>query len=356
MRRKTQGPLSVKRTYPAGAAFLLSAILCIPAGVQAEDQAAFTIKWATIAPESTVWGDAANEFSKVVSERTGGKLKNIWYFGAVMGDEPDVIRKMKLNQLQGSAILSVGLAKLATDILAYSLPFLFDNYEEVDCTFEKTWNELSQAFRKRGYEVFGRGDVGFSVLFSKNNLHNDAEFKKAKTWAWSGLEVDRAGAMIYGIDNLIPLPLPEVLTSLQTGMVDTAYATYYTAIALQWHTQINYMTDVAKHGGAYAPSLLVLDKRVYDSLSPEFQKIMKEEAERIFPPLRRVLRQDEAKAREALLKRGIKIMDIDPEVIQDVRENKSKLLYKDWEGKYVPAEFLRAVIQARDECRIELKK
>ena len=322
----------------------------------AGDKPEHTIKWATIAPESTVWGDAANEFSKTVAERTNGKVKNVWYFGAVMGDEPDVIRKMRLDQLQGSAILSVGLAKLAPDILAYSLPFLFDNYEEVDCTFEKTMPELEEAFRKRGYEVFGRGDVGFSVLFSKNNIRNVEDFKKAKSWTWSGLDVDKAGAMIYGIENLIPLPLPEVLTALQTGMVDTAYATYYTAIALQWHTQIDYMSDVEKHGGAYAPSMLVLNKKTYDSLPREYQKVMKEEASRIFPPLRKLLRKDEASAREALLKRGIKLMDISPGVVKDVRENKSRILYKDWEGKYVPAPFLKAVIKARDECRIELNQ
>jgi len=337
--------------------FTLSLIFFSPGPSRAgeKDKPQYTIKWATIAPENTVWGETVHSATDEVEKLSGGRLKNIWYFGAVMGDEPDTIRKLKLNQLQGLALLSVGLSKLAPELVAYSLPYLFQDYEEVDCVFDKSWPLVEKVLNQRGYEVFGRTDVGFSVFFSKNNLHDAADWKKAKTWTWVGLEVDKAAALMFGIENLIPLALPEVLPALQTGMVDTAYATYYTSIALQWNTEIKYMSDARKHGGAFAPAMLVLKKKTYDSLPPDIQKIMKDTFRDAFPSLRAALRRDEHQAEQALLDRGIKYMDVDPEFMKEVK-SRIPAVYDDWKGKYYPDWFIDGILQARDECRSESKK
>ena len=336
---------------------LLSLALCfpLPGFAQPREQASpeLIIKWATIAPENTVWGDIISESMREIEKRSGGRIKNIWYFGAVMGDEPDTVRKVKLNQLQGLALLTVGLTKLAPEIMAFSLPFLFRNYEEVDCVFERAWTLVEKVFAQRGYVVFGRADIGFSILFSKKNLRTQEDFANTKTWTWVGLEVDKAAAKLYGIENIIPLPPPEVLTGLQTGMVDTTYATYYTAIALQWHTQIKFMTDYHKFGGAYAPAILVLRKDMYDQIPPDIQETMKEVFAESFPRLRRHLRQDEMKARQSLLNKGVKLIDIDPEFYKSVRA-KSQLIYRDWEGEYYPSWFLQGILNARNQCRAGL--
>ena len=346
MNKKTIG-------IPLAAVTLLASL---PAGGGAKEKPEHVIKWATIAPENTVWGDSINQASREMEERSGGRIKHVWYFGAVMGDEPDTIRKLNLNQLQGLALMSVGLSKLSPEMLAFSLPFLFENYDEVDCVFERTWPLIQKILREKGYEVFGRADIGFSVLFSKDHLRTREDFEKTRAWSWSGLEVDKAAAQLYGIDNLVPLPLPEVLTALQTGMVDTVYATYYTAIALQWHTQISYMTDANKYGGAYAPAMLVLKKSAYDSLPPDIQETMKEVCDRLFPPLRKLLRKDEDNARRSLIERGIQLMQLDPELLTDVKITRSQVIHEEWKQKFFPEWFYDGIIRSRDECRNELSR
>ncbi|MCX5860312.1 MAG: TRAP transporter substrate-binding protein DctP, partial [Proteobacteria bacterium] len=299
-----------KSSFPCRAFpfFLVLLLLLIPLTSFAQDKSKpYVLKWGTIAPENTNWGDAINKASREIEKQTNGRVKMVWYFGAVMGDEPDMIRKLKINQLQGLALLSVGLSKLAPEMIAFSLPDLFQNYQEVDCVFERAWPLVEKVMAEKGFVVFGRADVGFSVLFSKNDLRNLNDFKKAKFWTWEGLEVDKAAARLFGVDKLTPLALPEVLTALQTGMVDTVYATYYTSIALQWNTQIKYMTDTTQFGGAYAPAMLILKKDLYDSMPPDLQKIIRETTGKLMPPLREQLRQDEENAMKSLLKRGIKM-------------------------------------------------
>ena len=342
--------------YRLSRLFIFFLLFLLPLTSWAQDKSKpYVIKWGTIAPENTNWGDAINRASREVEKQTNGRVKMVWYFGAVMGDEPDMIRKMRLNQLQGLALLSFGLSKLAPEMIAFSLPNLFKNYQEVDCVFERVWPMIEKVMADKGYVVFGRADVGFSVLFSKNDLKTLADFKKAKFWTWEGLEVDKAAARLYGVEKLTPLILPEVLTALQTGMVDTVYATYYTSIALQWNTQVKYMSDVTQFGGAYAPAMLVLKKDLFDSMPPDLQKIIKESTGKLMPPLRAQLRQDEENAKNSLLKRGVKMLRIDPAFVADTK-TRSQQIYSDWEGHYYPAWFLQGILSARNQCRVELGK
>ena len=336
--------------------FLLFILAPLASPAQEKSRPDYVIKWGTIAPENTNWGDTINKASREIEKQSNGRVKMVWYFGAVMGDEPDMIRKMRLNQLQGLALLSFGLSKLAPEMIAFSLPNLFKNYQEVDCVFERAWPLVEKVMAEKGFMVFGRADVGFSVLFSKNDLRTMNDFKKAKFWSWIGMEENiNSVAKLFGIEKLYPLILPEVLTALQTGMVDTVYATYYTSIALQWNTQIKYMSDVTQFGGAYGPAMLILKKDLYDSLTPDLQKIIKEVCGKLFAPLREQLRQDEENAKNSLLKRGIKMMNIDPALVADTKV-RSQQIYKDWEGKYYPSWFLQGILAARNQCREDLAR
>jgi len=339
---------------PAG----LTLILLTPLSLHAESprKPEHLIKWATIAPENTLWGDVINQASAEIEHASGGRVKHIWYYGAVMGDEPDALRKLKLGQLQGLALMSVGLSKIAPEMLAFSLPFLFESYEEVDCVFDQTWPTVEEIFNQKGYQIFGPADVGFSVLFSKHPIRSPADFARTKAWTWSGLEVDKAAAKIYGITHLVPLPLPEVLPALQTGMVDMVYATYYTAIALQWHTQVRYMTDATRHGGAYAPAVLVLKKDVYDSLPPDVKITMRRVLKKMFVSLREKFRADEERARRALLARGMRMLEFKPEVLYDIKTKRSLIIYRDWKGKYFPDWFLDNILDAQKSCRSRLAR
>jgi TRAP-type C4-dicarboxylate transport system substrate-binding protein len=334
-------------------------LLLLPVRLPAADATAsaskpqYVIKWATIAPENTFWGDIVNKAAREIEEASGGRVKNTWYYGAVMGDEPDAIRKLRIGQLQGLALLTVGLQKLAPESIVYSLPDLFQSYEEVDCVWDRTHGMAEKVFADKGLVLLGRGDVGFSVFFSKREMKDLEELKKAKIWVWSGLGLDQAVARMFGIVNTVPLSLPEVMTALQTGMVDTVYGSYYTTIALQWYTMVKYMTDVKQSGTAYCPAMIILKKEVFDSLPPDIQNITRETIQKYVIPLRERMRKDEEDARQSLIKRGVVMVELDPVMVKDIR-TRAQALYKEWEGKFYPAWFLEGILKARDQCRSEL--
>jgi TRAP-type C4-dicarboxylate transport system substrate-binding protein len=320
-----------------------------------EKKPKFVIKWATIAPEATTWGDIINKASKEIEKKTNGDIKNIWYFGAVMGDEPDLVRKAKLGQLHGLAVLSVGLSKIAPETIVFSLPYLYNNYKEVDCVLDRAWGMIEKIFAEKGFVPLGRADVGFSVFFSKKEIKNFDDFGKTKFWLWSEVESIKIFAEFHGIKVFVPLSLTDVYTALQTGMVDTVVATYYTCIALQWYNHLHYMTDVERTGGVYAPAILLLKKEIYDALPEDYKQIIKEVTEKYFPQLREGLRKTEEEAKKALIEKGMKIMELSPEFIKEV-QGKANELYQKMAGKYYPQWLLNEILNMRNECRTSLQK
>ena len=356
--------------------------LFLPSGAPAQEKARkteFPLKWGTIAPVTTSWGESIERVNKLIEQNSGGRIKNTWYYGSVMGDEMDMIRKVKIGQLQGLAVLTVGLQKLAPETGVLTLPFLFKDYQEVDCTYPKIWNLLREAFEKHGFVLLGHTDVCFAIMQSRISPDMETELKKdimvngkisdpakndkllryLKQWAWQALDIDAYLYKMIGISNVIPLQLTDVLTALQTGMVNSVYGSCSTTVALQWQTYINYIIKFGGYEGvAYAPAMLVLDKKAFYSLPPNLQKIVRDAWQTELGPgstrLSLQVREDEQKMCQGMKNRGTKEIMIDPELTKIYAE-KSKPIYKMMEGKYYPPEFLQAVEKARDECRASLE-
>jgi TRAP-type C4-dicarboxylate transport system substrate-binding protein len=214
---------------------------------------------------------------------------------------------------------------------------------------------IEKIFTEKGFVPLGRADVGFSIFFSKKEIKNFDDFGKIKFWLWSGVESIKIFAEFHGIKVFVPLSLTDVYTALQTGMVDTVVATYYTCIALQWYNHLYYMTDVERTGGVYAPAILLLRKEIYDALPEDYKKIIKEVTEKYFPQLREGLRKTEEEAKKALIEKGMKIMELSPEFIKEV-QGKANELYQNMAGKYYPQWLLNEILNMRNECRTSLQK
>lgn len=334
----------------------------------------YILKWGTIAPTGTAWHESVERVNRIIEKETNEKVKNVWYYGAVMGDEVDMIRKVKLGQLQGMALLTVGLQKISPETGAFTLPFLFRDFDEVDCVFPKVWGLVEESFERHGFVVLGYTDVCFAILQSRITPEEETNLFKGitgsrieswdkasellgflKQWAWIGLDIDQRFYQVVGIENVIPLPLTDVMTSLQTGMVNSVYGSCTTTVALQWQIYINSIVNFEGFKGvAYAPAMLVLDKNTYYSLPKKYQEVIKNACQTELGPradvLSKTLRAEEEKMCEGLRKRGAREFLIGSQIVERYRKQ-SLALRDDAKGKYYPPEFIRAVVKARDECR-----
>ena len=204
---------------------------------------AVTFKIATLSPEGTGWMKALRGAAKNMGERTDGSVKFKIYPGGVMGDDKAVLGKMRIGQLHGAALTSGGVMQPYPDIALYNLPLIFRNYAEADYVRQRMDAKLMAGLREQKFVGFGLAEVGFAYPMTQQPVTSVSGFADRRVWAPDN---DPGAIKAYSSFNVTPIPLPiaDVLTGLQTGLIDSIGSPPIGAIALQWHTQVKYVTEL----------------------------------------------------------------------------------------------------------------
>jgi TRAP-type C4-dicarboxylate transport system substrate-binding protein len=279
----------------------LSIALALAFATTLSATAATTIKIATIAPDGTAWMKEMRATGDAIKKETDGRVELKLYPGGVMGDNATVLRKIKIGQLQGSAFTGGEASVITKDAEIYTVPFLFRSQEEVDKVRPKVDPLVKDAVRKTGFELLGLSGGGFAYLMSTKDIKTRDDLKNAKVWVPQGDEIADLTFKTAGVTP-IPLPLSDVYTSLQTGLIDTAANTDAGAIAFQWHTKIKHVVDMPV---IYVVGEVLVDKKTFDALSAADQKVVSDEFSAGFARLEKINRSDNTSAREALKAQGI---------------------------------------------------
>jgi TRAP-type C4-dicarboxylate transport system substrate-binding protein len=127
------------------------------------------------------------------------------------------------------------------------------------------------------------------------------DLKAAKVWVPQGDLISEIAFKTAGVTP-VSLPLTDVFTSLQTGLIDTAANTLAGTIAFQWHTKVKYVVDLPV---TYVVGVLVVDKKAFDKVSAADQAIMREEIGKAFKRLDEISIADNKSAAETLKGQGI---------------------------------------------------
>ena len=263
-----------------------------------------TLKIATLSPDGSAWMTMMKQAADEVASKTQGRVKIRFYPGGVMGNDAAVMKKIRIGQLHGAAVSGGAMAKLAPDTQIYNLPLLFNSYAEVDYTRNKLDAEIEAEFRKAGFVSYGLAEGGFAYLMSKQPIRNVEDLRKNKVWVPSNDPASEAAAQTFNIAPT-PLALGDVLAGLQTDLVNTISSSPIAAIALQWHTQVNYITDLPL---LYFYAMMIIDEKALKSISNEDQAILNDSLREAFAKLDTQNRRDNDAAFAALQKQGIQII------------------------------------------------
>jgi TRAP-type C4-dicarboxylate transport system substrate-binding protein len=269
---------------------------------------AATLKIATLAPAGTTWMNEMQAGASQIKQRTEGRVKLKFYPGGVMGNDQSVHRKIKIGQLQGGAFTPGGLAQVNASIQALGLPMMFDTYAEVDYVRARMAPVLKQKMEASGFVILGISDGGLVRILSREPMRNLESIRASKVWIPEG---DQVGQIVFRALGITPvaLPISDVFTGLQTGLIETLAVNSTGAIAFQWHTSTSYMT---KAPIGYLIGVLAIQKKAFDKLSAQDQLVVREEIEKVFKRLDVLNRSDDAAAMAALKKHGITFVTPDP--------------------------------------------
>jgi TRAP-type transport system periplasmic protein len=283
------------------------------AGAVPAPRAAETLKIATLAPDGTAWMKAMRVAGEEVRKRTGGRVELKFYPGGVMGNDATVLRKIQIGQLHGGLVTMVALYRLYPDSQLYGLPLLFRSYAEVDYVRSRMDGPLIEGLERSGMVAFGLVEGGFAYLLSSAPIRRVADVRAEKVWTPEG---DRITPMLFRAAGVAPvvLPLADVYTGLQTGLVTAVGNSASGAIALQWHSKTKYLADLPLF---YTLGTLIVDRRAYEGLPAADRAPVKDVLTQAFRELDRASRRDEEAARAALQNRGIQFLRPAPADIEE---------------------------------------
>jgi TRAP-type C4-dicarboxylate transport system substrate-binding protein len=255
-------------------------------------------------------------------KKTGNMVQFRIYPGGILGDEMDMLRKLKIGQIQGVALTSAGLSTLFKEMDVIQIPFLFQTYEEVDAVLKKMDSFFRKGLDDNGYVLLGWSEAGFVYLMSTVPVASLAELKKAKVWIWEDSPMSKAIFDEAGV-KAIPLTVPDVLVGLQTGLVEVIYAPPTAAISLQWFTKVKYITDVPL---IYLAAGVVVKKDIFKQIPQTSQNFILESFQQQLDQLKIITRNENRDALKVMVKNGVKIVTSSKDQIDEYKRLSNKAM------------------------------
>lgn len=279
---------------------LLSLALCAAVPVAA-GPAPVALKIATIAPDGSSWMVAMRAAGADIEKRTAGRVAFKFYPGGVMGNDTSVLRKIRIGQLHGAAFSIGSLGEIYPDSRVWGLPMLFRDGAEVDFVRQEFDQVFTSGLEAAGFVNFGFAEGGFGMAMSVTPMRTVADMKSQKVWVPEGDPVSYAMMQALGVSPTT-LPLTDVLTGLQTGLINAVGASPLGAVAFQWHTKVRYVTEVPL---VFLAGVFTIDRKAFAKLEPADQAVVREVLTATFRRLNEQNRKDNEQARAALAKAGI---------------------------------------------------
>jgi TRAP-type C4-dicarboxylate transport system substrate-binding protein len=284
------------------------------------------IKVGVLAPDGTGWAKTIKKMAAEIKDATKGNVDLKVYYGGSQGDEQDVLRKIRIGQLQGGIFTGKTLGDINGDVRVMEVPFTFNNNREKALkTLQALTPFFSQNFEKNKFKSLATFEIGQVYLVTQKKVQNLNDVKSLKIWLWDGDPL--VGSMVDVIKLIgVPLALPDVLSSLSTGVIEGAYAPGIGIVALQWNTKIKYIVDFPI---SYSVGAFVISNASWEKVIPADQKIVNEITKKYEKDINSINLKDNQDALASMKSQGIefiKFSDAEIKVAQGYRQEIVKVL------------------------------
>ena len=286
---------------------------------------AITIKMGVLAPEGTAWAQNLKRMEKEIKKATKKKVKFKIYYGGSQGDESDVLRKIRVGQLHGGIFTGKTLGEISGDVRVIEVPFNFDgNGKKAWRTVEKMTGFFNKKLKQKEFVSLGLFELGFVYIVSRKKVVDLDGLKGIKLWAWEGDKL--AASMIKSMGLVsVPLALPDVLSSLSTGIIDAAYAPPMGIVALQWNSKVGYLIDFPI---AYSIGAFLIHEKYWNKIPKDLQKTIIKIARSHIAKVNTANMKDNKESLAALKSMGVEFINFSKKDKDKAKSYRQKVIAK----------------------------
>jgi TRAP-type C4-dicarboxylate transport system substrate-binding protein len=324
----------------AAAAILTTVLFVTPAEPQIK------VKMATLVPEGTSWATIIKEAGEKWKKTSNGRVTMTIYWGSVSGDDPDVVRKMRLGTLHAGLLTSVGLAEIDKSVYALGVPMMYASYDEVYAVLEKMRPKLETNIENKGFVVLNWVDGGWVRYFTQKPVLIPDDLKKLKLFAWEN-DTDSIDILKSMGFNPQPMPTAEIATALQTGRINAVPISPQVAVISQYY---NYAKNMTALNWELLLGATVIDKRAWNKIPADLHAPLLQAMEESGKKLRDEIRKSGERDVAEMKKRGLNIVPVDAKA-RDAWVKVAESSYPKIRDRIVGAEAFDEAMKYRDEYR-----
>jgi TRAP-type C4-dicarboxylate transport system substrate-binding protein len=304
------------------------------------------IRLGTLVPKGSRWDQILQNMGEEWKKASGGKIELKIYPGGEQGDEPEMVQKLRIKKLQAVALSGAGLSGIDPDVAALQVPMMLSSYEELDYVRDRISERLEKGLAQRGFIVLNWGDAGWIHFFTKQAASRPDDIRRMKLCVLQG---DTATFELYKANGFLPVSLAatDILTGLQTGLIDAFQAPALVALGNQWFGGAKNMLDVPF---AQLVGATVISKDVWDKISVPVQKEMMASARTAGIALRDEIRKSEAGSIPLMQQFGLNVVRADPKAVAEWRQL-AESIWPKLRGGVVPPDLFDQVKRLRDDYR-----
>lgn len=327
------------------AALFVLALAVLPAEAMAQ-ASGNVVKLATLVPDGSVWDKALKSMGADWAAATQNRVTLRIYPGGVTGDEPDVVRKMRIGQIHAAALTLTGLSEIDDSFRVFGIPMFFSSYPELFQVIERMEPEFKRRLEAKGFVLLNWGHGGWVHFFTRTPVKTVAELKRLKIFVWAGDDLSVQMWKANGF-NPVALAATDILPALQTGMIDALPSPPLAANLLQWYRKAPYMADI---GLGPLAGALVITKSAWNKISPADRAAILGACEKTETRLEREIPGQDSTSVVEMSKRGLTVVHIAPADAKVWRAT-AEAFATQLREKTVPKDILDLAVRERDAVR-----
>ena len=304
------------------------------------------VKLGTGAPQGSSWHDALNQLKQDWARISGGSVTVNVYAGGVAGDDTELVRKIQRRGLDAIAVSGLGLSRIEPGVECLNLPMMVNSYEEFDHIREKMTPAIEKRIESKGFRILNWADIGWVRFFTKRPVRTLDDLRKLKLWTSTG---DPEAEKLYkqlGF-RVVPLPVSDMLTSLQTGLIEAFQAPPLFAMLGRSYEAAKNMVDLP-----WAPLVgaTIISDRAWQRIPAGMRPELLQAARKAGDAMRDEIRRLDADAITQMKQRGLNVIKPDAAALADWRRQ-TEAAYPALRGTMVPEDLFDEVKRLRDAHR-----
>ena len=321
-------------------------LLVVAAQTPTYSQERVLIRMGTLAPKGSPWHDILLQIREDWWKISHGSV-TIKIYSGVLGDEAEMIRKMRIKQLQAVMITGAALPRIEPAITCLQIPLMFESYDELDYVRDRLEPRLEKMVEENHeFKVLNWGDAGWVHFFTKTPARKPDDLRRLKLLTSAGDPDMERLYKDFGF-QVVPLPYTEVLMALETGLIEAAQGPPLYAMLDQWFGLAENMTELR-----WTPLVgaTVIRKDTWEKIPRKWRDKMLESARTAGRQLREKIRKLGEDAIPEMEKRGLNVVTLD-EAELALWRSEAERAYPKLRGDYAPADLFDEVVRLRDEFR-----